>query len=296
MNRIACAIICCICLFSAPLAAGAVQVDISSGGVEVTGPNTMTLHNAFVKSSYYYGLFKWNPTRNIWSLIGSGLEDPTFSSREYYPLEQGMEWTYQLSGGGTLTLTVNGTDDICGVTCIRLEGSDGSVTDWLNDETGVSMARFLNGYGYSTTWCPPMKIAPPQMYVGSQSLNQFSDAAFKDYSGNTIGLHSGWSSFVVKGLEDVTVPAGTFTDCLRTTYVYSFTDTLSGMYGYRTEEAWYAQNVGIARRVSTDLGIMGGAIISSIIETFQLSSFTGPATGPTTTAAEEVQANRGLYP
>jgi hypothetical protein len=172
-----------------------------------------------------------------------------------------------------LTLTVNGTDLVCGLESKRLEVSDGSYSNWINGAEGLFMTRIANPDGSNTTFCPPMKMVPAQMYLGMKELNSFQDAIFADSGGSPFGSHDGWSSFTVKGLEDVSVPAGTFTDCLRATFVYSFTETWSGAYGFRTEEAWYARGVGIVKRVSTDIVCSGGTIVALNAETFRLESF-----------------------
>jgi hypothetical protein len=79
----------------------AVQLDVSSGGVEVTGPAEITIHNGLLGSDYFYGVFRWNSRKNIWEPTDHGLEPFTFRTSEYFPLDQGKSWTYALSVGGT---------------------------------------------------------------------------------------------------------------------------------------------------------------------------------------------------
>ncbi|GAB4345032.1 MAG: hypothetical protein Kow0099_24940 [Candidatus Abyssubacteria bacterium] len=253
----------------------AVPLDVSSGGVEISGPAEITVHNGLIGSNYYSGVFNWNPRLNVWIPTGYGSELFTFRASEYYPLDQGRSWTYTLSSGGTLTLAVNGTDQICDLPCIRLEASDGSVTNWISDDTGIWMTRYANPDGSRTLWCPPMKVTPPQLYLGTQSLYPFTDAPF-GMEGYQFGSHDGWSSFVVKGIEDLTVPAGVFTDCLRATFVYNYTDTWSGMVGLRTEEIWFAQGVGMVKRIKTEVAALDSGIFGSAIEIYLLQSYSVP--------------------
>jgi hypothetical protein len=260
-----------------PALAPAATIDATSGGVEVIAPNQMIFHNLLVpsQSTYYFGVFQWSPSQNKWNLIDHGLEDPTFSSQEYYPLEQGRSWTYQRSDGGQLVLTVAGAQQVCGQTCIRLNGSDGSSTYWINDATGIWMTRYVQPDTSYTDFCPPMKIAPPQLYLGTQSLDSFNDAGVFVPPGIQVASVDGWSQFTAKGLEDVTVPAGTFLDCIRATYTFSYTAS-DGSYAVRTEETWYSEGVGIVKRVQTEAYGMGGMIFHSGVRCYDLASYTMP--------------------
>lgn len=269
---IPCLIILLICAAGPAMA---VPIDVSSGGVEVTAPDEIIFHNVRTGSGYYYGVFKWHPAHHIWYLTDYGPEDSTFSAEEYYPFEVGRSWTYALSTGGTYTLTITGTEEVCGQTCFRQDASDGGVSYWINDETGVWVTRMVNPDGSYTDFCPPMKMAPPQLYLGMQSLHAFYDAPYFMPPGIQVGTLDGWSSFVAKGLEDVTVPAGTFLDCSRNTFVFSYTSS-NGTYAVRTEETWHAQGVGIVRRVKTEAYGFGGTIGQSSIQCYDLQSYTTP--------------------
>lgn len=275
MRKLIAACVLSACLLM-PSPAFSASVDMSNGGVEVADPSTIILHNALVGPAYYSVTFQWHPLFNVWYVTDYGPENPTFSARQYFPLMNGSSWTYVRSSGGTLTLTTNGTEWICGRPCIRLSASDGGATFWISDETGVWMTRYANPDGSATTYCPPMKISPAQMYLGTQELSPFEGNIFGDDGDIPFGRLYGWSTFTVKGMEDVTVPAGTFSDCFRATFVYSFTDTWIGTEGVRTDEAWYARGIGIVRRIVTDIRSSGGTILSSSAETYQLQSFAIP--------------------
>ncbi len=168
---------------------------------------------------------------------------------------------------------VAGTEQVCGLTCIRLNASNGGWTNWIQDETGTHMVVYGNPDGTRTTWCPPMKIAPPQMYIGTQSLDSFTNAPFSDSFGHQYANYSGCASFVVKGLEAVTVPAGAFPQCLRATFVHNYTDSWSGMTGVVMEDAWYARGIGIVKRIRMETAEWGGTISKYSVETFLLQSY-----------------------
>ncbi|RJP17280.1 MAG: hypothetical protein C4520_16975 [Candidatus Abyssobacteria bacterium SURF_5] len=254
------------------LAAGfaeAVWIDITDSGMEVTGPDTMVLHNVSAVTGYYSVDFLWNAKKNAWVATGAKLED--FSSRDYFPLTDGSTWTYASSIGMPLTLTVSGIDYVCGEPCVRLLDSSGGETYWISDDTGISMTKYVFPDGIFNAWCPPMKISPAHLYIGSQSLNPFYDAVIGTWWG-VFGTIDGWSEFSVKGLEDVTVPAGTFTDCFRATFNMSYTGS-DGAQGIRTEDAWYAKGVGIVKRMTTDISAYGLSVYKASAGVYELQSY-----------------------
>jgi hypothetical protein len=268
----------CILIIFAPAASWAISIDASNAGVEVTAPNEVIFHNLLKNAdgTYLYGVFRWSPLLNIWYPIEAGPEEPTFKTYHYWPMAQGNSWTYTMAYqgipyGGTYTLTVDGTADICGQPSLVLLDTGGTVTYWINDETGVWMTRYMNPDGTYTDYCPAMKIAPAQIYPGSQSFNP-SDGTF--YLPGGSGTLRGWSIFVVKGLEDVTVPAGTFPNCLRATFNYSYTNLSDGSFGVRTEETWHAAGVGIVKRVNAETYGWDGMIFFSKNRVDSLISYT----------------------
>ena len=146
----------------------AVQLDISSGGVEIVGPDTMVIRNGEVGPNRYSATFRWNQYSNIWYLIDYGPE-LAFASAEFYPLDVGDTWTYLRTDANgsvtTLTKTVTGTDDICGITCMRLEHSDGH-TEWqISDETGVWLVLDREPGLSHKIYCPPVQVSNPFSYL-----------------------------------------------------------------------------------------------------------------------------------
>lgn len=267
------AVVLVVFFFLAGFAEAAV-IDVTNGGMEVTGPNTIRIHNVLANGKFYYVDFQWKPRRNIWSATGYGLEPATFDTSAYWLLKQGSTWTYLLSAGGTLVLTANGTETVCGLPCIRLDASDGSQTFWINDDTGIFMSRYVFPDGIYNEWCPPMKIAPAQVYLGSQSLNTF-EGVMGSPTG-VFGTMDGWSQFTVKAVEDVTVPAGTFTNCLHATFMFSYNESASGGFGFRVEETWFAKDIGMVKRINSQTYCVGGYIYENFAETYLLQSYSIP--------------------
>jgi len=80
----------------------------------------------------------------------------------------------------------------------------------------------------------------------------------------------------VKAVEDVTVPAGTFTDCVHVTFMFSYNESSSGGFGFRVEEAWLAKDVGMVKRIKSETFCIGGYIYNNSAETYLLQSYSIP--------------------
>jgi hypothetical protein len=255
-----------------PAPAAPVSLDASVAGVEFIGPGTMIMHNVLIESEYCAVMFQWSWPRSVWIPIDYSPEEPTFNTAEYYPLNVGDSWTYVTSNGGSVVLTITDTEEICGQQCVRLTSSSGGASYWYSDETGVWMTRYVNPTTDYTDFCPPMKLTPPQLYIGLQSLHPFYDAGYFYPPDIPWGSIDGWSNFIVKGIEDITVPAGTFPDCVRATFIFSYTEPVQGQYAVRTEESWFAKDVGIVKRIASEVYCQGGYIFHSEIQSIELVS------------------------
>ena len=275
MKTTTAALLCILFLF-APAASWGAQIDASDAGTEVLSPNTVKFHNLYHpgSSTHLYGVFRWSPWLNIWYPTEFGQEEPIFRASEFWPVAEGNSWTYANSYGGTFTLTVSGTEDICGQPSLRLLDSGGTTTYWISDDTGFWMTRYVNADGTYTDYCPAMKIAPATAYLGSQSLHPFFDAPSRLPTGEVYGISDGWSQFVVKGLETVTVPAGTYENCVRATFNYSYTNTADNSFGVRTEETWHAPGIGFVKRVKMEAYGWDGMIFYSSSDVHSLVSYT----------------------
>ena len=100
-----------------------------------------------------------------------------FSAVEYFPLQSGNQWTYQLNGNATLTETdtvLDGTVLVNGVATKAVQVSDGAIEYYTNDSNGLRLHRafeppmdFGDGVLRSATltFSPPLQIAATQMRI-----------------------------------------------------------------------------------------------------------------------------------
>ncbi len=193
-----------------------------------------------------------------------------YSIEDYYPAGQGSSWTYDVTrsnsdGSDAWTLlegaNINGFETVC-----YPDGSEytGYKSWWWNQNdgyTGYGVERlstnkmesikgvffmpssspagyFLYGTMDSTEPNQPVTWFPRTFDIGTQG-----DIAYKTYSYTPEGVleevRLNTEHYNVLGFEDVTVPAGTFTNALKISYL----DTENG-YGIWTTTSYFAKGVG----------------------------------------------------
>jgi len=274
MRKLTAILIFCLCLSYGVDSARAVNLEITSAGMEVTGTNTMTLHNCQVGSNFYYISFQWHPFLNTWIPTGFGPEYPVFRVQDYFPLEVGNTWTYQLSGGGTRTDTIMGTDEICGKVFLRMESSLGGANWWQNDGAGVWQAKAENPDGSYLVFCPPIQFSAPYVYSGFSKMSPYENVPLMNSDGIQIANIDGYISYTGNRQETVVTPAGTFPDCTRTNLAVSGTETWGGMASVSIYETWYGEGVGVVKSIRSQIDTIGGTIVNSSMSVEILQSAT----------------------
>jgi hypothetical protein len=180
-------------------------------------------------------------------------EGPTYYNfADFYPMTQGSTWTYQWTENGysgTATLTINGFERVNEVRTAKFFDEDDNYNCKALDPEGLKLYKeFDFEWGY-TIYTPPFKQIPAQMYVG-QTHKSSSIAKEYDPDGTLEYEAKETTSVTLEGLEDVTVPAGSFTNCLK----FSRFDTREPSFGWlRTEGGtfWLARDVGLVKEVTT---------------------------------------------
>lgn len=111
-----------------------------------------------------------------------------------------------------------------------------SKTYYLTGPAGVAKAGFSGSMGTTTTWMNPA------VTIGSKSMAKgdiFSNFYSKTEISMTTGLY--YEEYVFAGIEDVSVPAGVFPNCLKMLF-----RSASGV-----SLGYYAKDVGLVKRVSS---------------------------------------------
>lgn len=170
---------------------------------------------------------------------------------DYFPLDQGFTWTYEITSNGSTyeeVNTIDGTEEVGGVTTTKMVDDDGSYTCYAIDSQGL---RLYKGgrQGYYMIFDPPQLFFPAEVIVG-KSFTQVSNYTLymndtADSSG-TVEING-----MLETVEDVSVPAGNFSGCLKIQYTVKQYD--GGIPGYTETDTtiWLAPDVGIVKRERT---------------------------------------------
>jgi len=196
--------------------------------------------------------------RALWARIAAGLlaillapAALAFSSGTYYPLPDGASWTYSSSLNGTVTSTVTGSGDFNGATVRIVHDSTGDESFYTNGAQGVYLhgalfADPVNGNEIDV-YTPPVKVAAPETSVGAMATGSGTVTAY--VGGMPIVMASYSSTATVVGLENVTVPAGTFQDAVHVQLVVNLT---YGITWQQTVDLWLARGIGAVKSVTND--------------------------------------------
>jgi len=114
---------------------------------------------------------------------------------------------------------------------------------WTNDQNGLLLHGFMNDEDGKVEFDPPVRVANPICRIGDiHSLTITAKAA---------GGSEDFNVYIeCVGVEDVTVPAGTFFNCMKIRMKIWPVGDQPSKYGYET--VWLADNVGFVRAEADD--------------------------------------------
>ena len=150
-----------------------------------------------------------------------------YNMAEYVPLNEGDTWTWLMTMSMKkirmppmlLTRFVNGTELVDGVETMKFKGKMYLIPirgyDCLAvDSEGIKWYRTYNPNGTFRIYDPPMIMYPAQLDLGDVHQSSWSYTDYdKDENILVTGTGSGETS--IELVENVTVRAGTFEDCLK---------------------------------------------------------------------------------
>jgi len=172
-----------------------------------------------------------------------------YALQDYMPQTVGSTWTMKTAGGrgeGTSTVEVAKLMEVGDqqVPLTLTKSEDGTPTrgalelvtaDKYTIFGGMFGQRGGQGGGELTT----RMYDPPSEYPGKWTVGQSAEATQKMTRGDQEFEIT--TKIELAGLEDVTVPKGTFTDCLKLVYTRDFGR------GQMTSTTWLAKGIGIVK-------------------------------------------------
>lgn len=197
--------------------------------------------------------------------------DPTIQdtvpAKDFLPLKPGDSWTYQVQDGG---LTYNDTShvldstyNVSGASTSAVEDNGtGDIDYYTNDGNGILLHRVKDKDGQVTTLSPPVLMAPSEMRIG-ENFNSTGYATFQA-SGNSASLQYSSTTKVVS-VENITVPAGTFTAVKLELSLHIY-GSVNGQNFDETETdtSWLAKNIGPLKTTEDYQGSLKTEQLSSL--------------------------------
>ncbi len=187
---------------------------------------------------------------------------------DYYPLVNGDFRTYVNESMDTLTYNIGAKAEVDGkeYTTVTLDwtnpkGKDSEI-QYINNKTGITTKQVTIGTR-KNRYEPAISITESEIEVGSE--HSYQSKVFDVTEGERTLVMTVSGESVVAGTEKVTVPAGTFEDCLRLTIVSvqkekeGNTDVESRI----TTNIWYARSLGEVKREAIVEDGKGGRKVTS---------------------------------
>ena len=169
---------------------------------------------------------------------------------QYFPMDVGNKWVYwtysargeEASGEGTRVSSIESKETLNGrdVYLFKMYQEAGSIFYYSLDKRGIYLDKISEEDEY-VIFSPPVLLFPNNLKF-NQKLKLSSSAKVYNSNGKLIDKGTIKGEVIAKDIEDITVPAGRFEDCLRIYSLlnYKLKRTLTVM----TNTTWFAQNVG----------------------------------------------------
>ena len=182
--------------------------------------------------------------------------------KNYFPLQQGNEWTYSFTLNGNtlppLKVIIDGTEIINGVETKKYNMSSAVPNEYdcfyyTIDSEGLKQHKWhWVSFGTYSIFDPPRIEIPINFNLGEVHEDSVSYTTYTIGDDSVVGTFSGSQTVTWESIENVTVPAGTFNHCLKISI------ELSAKSGDQTqgfdEILWLAHKVGMVKHHTTNWG------------------------------------------
>lgn len=170
-----------------------------------------------------------------------------YNLEEYYPLAQGNRWTYSVienKKSHEVTVRREGKEIVNGVETVKMSSGEDIYMCLAFDSQGIKIYKNSEEDGYDIM-NPPVTIFP-NIEIG-ESKTYSANLIFFNFEGTKIGETSENGQILLESIEDVEVPAGIFTKCLKFSSICHWEDPDGSGIDDRT--IWLKQGVGEVRRM-----------------------------------------------
>ena len=165
---------------------------------------------------------------------GGGAAPTSFNTTTLFPLTSNWQTDYW-----TLFVDTNDHDFNGVMTRVMADTRGPRLSYWTNDQNGLLLHGFMWGDGFKEVFSEPMYVAHPICRIGDIHTGTFTARLVEiNYYIECVGV------------EDVTVPAGTFANCMKIRLMIWPDGAQQTDFGYET--LWLADNVGFVRAEADD--------------------------------------------
>jgi len=195
------------------------------------------------------------------SALGTLTKKESFSLRDYFSLEPGTTWTYK-DESGNIRQNKTTAYEKARLTATQVMPYIDYTEDihyLAFDERGLIMPqRYWAAYGGLTAYPPPAQCAvilPAVLQPGQWHLSRSCPRSYKPRTmimGEDTHPELEYSS-VILGTEDVTVPAGTFRDCIKISTSYISRNFTIYFDALRVGYIWLAPGKGIVKEQAVSM-------------------------------------------
>jgi len=186
-----------------------------------------------------------------------------YSPVEYFPLNEGDEWTYlytlDIVGGPNdglhLSIPVesifHGKEMVNGMQTIKVGGlpPNDDYFCWRRDLQGLKLCKLYRSMNNTyRIYKPQLLLFPSWFNIGDVCERSYSVSIHSGDDDSLILTLTGDTTVTFQSVEDVTVPAKTFKDCPKISLLGIYDRSTGGTYE-NSETIWLARNVGMVKQI-----------------------------------------------
>lgn len=179
--------------------------------------------------------------------------------KKYFPLNQGNSWTYSSEIDGTdgkvtynETLIIKGKEIVNGVETVKMFEPDGEYECIAADSEGIKIYKEVVRGKYEI-FKPPLALLPNIGIGESRSYSINSDIYLTEGQKESKVKGTHWYEVTFEAVEDVEVPAGVFTDCVKLSKIFIW-KIENGNHGIDTITVWLASGAGRVKILTVSEG------------------------------------------
>lgn len=174
-----------------------------------------------------------------------------FNIHLYFPISNGNKWTYSHKVGENVkevTYVIEGSENFNGLEVPKKIQADNPEEYFCTNVDPVLGVRdFKHHLGMDSSYLiysPPTNVIPAKMNIGDIHYNT-SHLFRHNEDGSIRDEGSFYDTTILEALEEVSVPAGKFSDCLRVTLIRD--DVFSDLVVNVILTEWLAKGIGIVK-------------------------------------------------